>query len=112
VGEREAQAKSAAERFEDAVRTNDAGALCAALAPQTRTELEESEERSCARAAPRLELPAAGPVTGTDVYGRQAIVETERDTLFLSQFDSGWKIVAAGCMPEEGGPYRCTVKGG
>ena len=32
--------------------------------------------------------------------------------LFLSQFPDGWKVVAAGCIPQPGRPYQCTVEGG
>jgi hypothetical protein len=47
-----------------------------------------------------------------DVYGRQARAVLASDTLFLSQFSDGWKIVAAGCEPRPGRPYQCSVKGG
>ncbi|WP_189111633.1 hypothetical protein [Streptomyces camponoticapitis] len=47
-----------------------------------------------------------------DVFGRQARAVLVSDTLFLSQFPDGWKVVPAGCEPHPGHPYRCSVKGG
>ncbi|MEU2072288.1 hypothetical protein [Streptomyces anulatus] len=86
--------------------------MCASLAPDTRSELMDSEKTSCAGAVTAEELPPGGSVRTVDVYGRQARVVLASDTLFLSQFPGGWKIVAAGCTPQPGRPYQCTVKGG
>lgn len=86
--------------------------MCAALAPETRREVEESEKKACPDAISALELPAGGPVRDVDVYGRQARAAMASDTLFLSRFPDGWKIVAAGCEPRPGRPYQCSVKGG
>lgn len=86
--------------------------MCASLAPDTRSELEDSKKAACAAALAADELPPGGPVRTVDVYGRQARVVLASDTLFLSQFPSGWKVVAVGCTPQPGRPYQCTVKGG
>ncbi|MGW7051046.1 hypothetical protein [Streptomyces sp. NPDC054887] len=110
--EREDRAAIAVQRFEDALSSDDARALCAALAPGTRSELEDSQERPCVEVITDQDLPEAGERRSIDVYGRQARVVAEGDTLFLSQFGAGWKVVAAGCRPEAGRPYQCTVKGG
>ncbi|MGC0336296.1 hypothetical protein [Streptomyces sp. SLBN-8D4] len=47
-----------------------------------------------------------------DLYGRQARIVLARDTLFLSLFPDGWKVVAAGCSPQPGRPYQCAIRGG
>ncbi|WP_433573613.1 hypothetical protein [Streptomyces sp. CA-251247] len=112
VDEREAAIRSAVERFDAAVAAKDGASLCAALAPGTRSELEDSEHQPCAEAAAGLGLPPAGAVDGMDVYGQEARVVAAGDTLFLSRFTGGWKVVAAGCRPEPGQPYQCAVKGG
>ncbi|WP_245769740.1 hypothetical protein [Streptomyces indicus] len=109
-GRRDA-ARAAAVRFEEAVRARDASALCAALAPGTRQELEHSAEAACAASVLEEDLPYGGFDRRVDVHGRQARVVLEKDTLFLSQFPDGWKVVAAGCVPQGGEPYQCTVKG-
>ncbi|MEV7676460.1 hypothetical protein [Streptomyces sp. NPDC088752] len=111
-GERSTGASAAATSFEQAVQKGDLKAACAALAPDTRSELEESEKKACHVGIAAEQLPVGGPVGTVDVYGRQARVVLKSDTLFLSQFPDGWKVVAAGCVPESGRPYRCAVKGG
>ncbi|MEU6866167.1 hypothetical protein ABZ924_23395 [Streptomyces sp. NPDC046876] len=106
-------AQSSALAFARAVAGDDFRAACALLAPGTRQELEEGEQKPCASALAGQDLPGARTrtVRGTEVYGRQAMVRLEEDTLFLSRFDGGWRVVAAGCRPEADEPYRCAVKG-
>ncbi|MGW7613586.1 hypothetical protein ACWGKW_41400 [Streptomyces sp. NPDC054766] len=111
-GERVDAASGAAKAFEQAVGGGDRAAMCAALAPQTRSEVEDSEKKICAEAISEEDLPDGGPVRRVDVWGHQARAVLASDTLFLSQFPGGWKIVAAGCRPQSGQPYQCSVKGG
>ncbi len=84
------------------------------LAPGTREELEETARSRCPPALEDLGLPSAREVRRVDVYGGQARVVLDSDTLFLSSFPDGWKVVAAGCepRPESEVPYRCDLKGG
>ncbi|GAA3115992.1 hypothetical protein ACFQ0X_40735 [Streptomyces rectiviolaceus] len=117
VQEREDSAAAAVSRFQESLRASDTARGCAALAPGTRDELEQTAELPCTRALPDAGLPGAGlpeadDVSVVDVYGRQARVVTNRDTLFLSSFPGGWKITAAGCAERPGMPYQCLVKGG
>ncbi|MEU8984383.1 hypothetical protein [Streptomyces sp. NPDC048309] len=112
LGEREAAASRAALRFEESVRQADGTRACAALAPETRQELEESAKMACAKALFEEQLSHAGAVRGVQVYGQQARVVLNTDTLFLSAFPAGWKITAAGCVPRPHQPYQCQVKGG
>ncbi len=106
-------ARAAAAAFERALAAYDATALCTALAPGTRDELESSAKAPCARSIAAEDLPTGGAARTVDVYGRQARVVLDADTLFLSRFPGGWKVVAAGCRPDGADrPYACEIKGG
>ncbi|MFI9235315.1 hypothetical protein [Streptomyces sp. NPDC053079] len=111
LAERRDDALAAADRFERALEAGQQGPLCAALAPGTREEVEESAGRPCEQALDRQELPAAGAVRHVDLYGDQARAVLEHDTLFLARFPAGWMVTAAGCEPRPEQPYQCAVKG-
>ena len=99
-------------RFERALAAGRSAYLCAALAPSTREELEQSAKSRCEQAVGEQNLPQAGAVRGVDVYGGQARVVMEHDTVFLAHFPRGWKVTAAGCRPRLEQPYQCQIKGG
>ncbi|MGW6862520.1 hypothetical protein [Streptomyces xanthophaeus] len=106
-------ARAAGERFERALASGDHEAACRLLAPETSGQLEQGEGRACREALGEEGLPMAGAVRTTEVYGRQAMLRLVGDTLFLSQFSGGWKVVAAGCTPQGvQQPYQCVLKGG
>ncbi|WP_251051218.1 hypothetical protein [Streptomyces sp. ISL-86] len=108
---RQDAALQAGRTFESALASGDYTAACELLAPQSREQLEEDEKKKCAPALQGQDLPHGGAVRGSDVYGRQARLRLEDDTLFLSQFNGGWKVVAAGCTWQSGKPYSCSVRG-
>lgn len=112
LGERETAASRAAVRFGESVRQADGARACAALAPKTRQELEQSAMSPCPEALLEEELSPAGRVRSVQVYGQRARVVLDGDTLFLASFPQGWKVTAAGCEPRPGEPYDCQVKGG
>ncbi|MFE9773308.1 hypothetical protein ACFYOV_16820 [Streptomyces sp. NPDC005931] len=103
-------------RFEEALGARRYDQLCAALAPATREDLEQTAGSPCGEAIGGVveaqELPMGGAVRGVDVYGDQARVVLERDTVFLARFPAGWKVTAAGCRPRPERPYQCELKGG
>jgi hypothetical protein len=88
----------------------DPAQACRLLAPGTLTELQNTFG-ACDRALPRQDLPVASRVVDVDVYGKDAIVRLDRDVVFLARFDSGWRVTAAGCTPQQGRPFPCTLKG-
>ncbi|WP_307787456.1 hypothetical protein [Streptomyces musisoli] len=113
-GPRQADALSAARNFQTALRESGFGRACALLAPETRQEVA-SDADDCAKGLAQEHLPFASGDTAdavAEVYGRQAMVRLSGDTLFLSQFAAGWKVVAAGCTPRPDLPFDCKVKGG
>ena len=103
-------AADAAEHFAQAVGP-DPAAACGLLAPQTRLKLED-EQGPCAQSLPESKVPQdAGSVRDVKVYGKDAVVQLERDTVFLARFDDGWRVTAAGCTPNGDRPYDCDVEG-
>ncbi|MEU4733039.1 hypothetical protein [Streptomyces sp. NPDC023588] len=112
LSERRDGATAEVVRFERALSAGQHDRLCAALAPSTREELEQSAKSRCEQAIGEEELPAAGAVRTVDVYGDQARVVLEQDTVFLARFPAGWKVTAAGCAPRHQQPYQCAIKGG
>ncbi len=111
VGARGDAAASVATRMLSAVDGQDGAGACAVLAPDTVAELEESAGKPCAEAILDEDLPAAGTVTGSAVYGQWAQVRLTSDTVFLAAFPGGWRIVAAGCAPRQERPYDCALRG-
>lgn len=102
----------AAAAFTAREQASDTAAACEFLAPETREELAHDPGPTCAAGLAEADLPNPGDVRTTEVYGRQARVELDQDTYFLTSFADGWKVNAAGCTPRHRKPYRCLVKGG
>lgn len=112
AGERVSDVAASVAGFEHALRAGDAERACGLLAPETRSELEDSERMPCPEALPDQRLPTGAAARGYDVHGRQARAVLSGDTVFLSRFPGGWRVVAAGCTARSEQPYDCTVKGG
>ena len=90
---------------------SDADGACALLAPDTAMELERAAG-SCGRGLTAAQLTDGGRVRDVEVYGLHAIVRLDDDTVFVARFDDGWRVTAAGCVPQGDGPYDCDIKGG
>jgi hypothetical protein len=102
------EAQRAATRFLDAVGGGDTETACALLTPRTRTELVTSDG-PCGQSLPTDEL--GGTVLHADTWSDWAQVSTDDGTLFLTEFESGWLVEAAGCRPNGDAPYHCVVGG-
>jgi hypothetical protein len=113
-GEDAATARAVAERFFAAVEAGDGEQACAELSPDTRSELESQEQRSCREAVTDLQLEGGG-VTRVEVYVTNAKVDlTSGEAAFLDQGEQGWRLSAVGCKAEEGKPadrpYDCALQ--
>ncbi|MFF5482134.1 hypothetical protein ACFY5C_33115 [Streptomyces sp. NPDC012935] len=112
VAERRDDVRNATAAFQAALGAQAYDRACALLAPGTLEELEQSAGSPCAQAL-RAKRPTPGSaVRRTDVYGNQARAVLAADTLFLSHFAAGWRVVAAGCEQRPQEPYQCRIKGG
>jgi hypothetical protein len=98
--------------FTQAVSRSDGGQACALLATPVASAIAESAGTACAKAVLQEDLPAPAPIRSVQRFGKQALVVTATDTLFLSEFPTGWKIIGAGCTPQGERPYNCTVSKG
>jgi hypothetical protein len=103
--------QSVANEFVQALADGQPGDACDLLAPQTRSELEQSTRTPCAQALAGKDIPAAGAPVATERFGNQAQVRFDADTIFLAEFSDGWRVVAAGCKSREPLPYDCVLKG-
>ncbi|MFI6791484.1 hypothetical protein ACIBG4_29555 [Nonomuraea sp. NPDC050383] len=98
-----------AERFHAAVAAKQDEAACAMLTRTTAEKLPDPDE-TCAQALAALKLGPGGRVTGVEVWGADALVRLQGDTVFLHQFTDGWRVTAAGCEPRHDLPYDCEVE--
>ena len=108
----EQDVEGVAERFYDAYSAEQGGAACRQLAPETRSELEQSSGKPCDEAVIEEDVPTVSDLVHVRVYGTQAQVRWRGETTFLARFPSGWKVMAAACTPQHSGPYACTISGG
>ncbi|MDZ5444362.1 hypothetical protein U2F26_16705 [Micromonospora sp. 4G57] len=105
-------AAAVAVRMLTAITEKDGAAACAALAPDTAVELEQSADKPCAEAILDENLPEPGSVSASHVYGQWAQVRLSGDIVFLGVFPAGWRVVAAGCTARRDRPYDWVLQGG
>jgi hypothetical protein len=98
-----------ASRFLDATGRGDTQTACALLTPRVREDLLASDGQSCEESLPADRL--RGTVTEAAVWSDWAQVNTDGGSVFLTEFDSGWLVTAAGCQPNGDAPYHCVVGG-
>jgi hypothetical protein len=101
-----------ASRFYRAVDAGHWGLACALLAPETKSQLEQSAGSACPDALSQENLADPGPMRSSVVFGTMTQTRFEQDTVFVARFRSGWKVMAAGCSPVPGHPYDCRLQGG
>ena len=112
-GSSDTAVSSVSDSFRQALAVRDGARACGLLSPRTVSDLEQSSGKPCASAVLEENVPTTGDPTAVEVYGRMAEVRYADDTVFLSRFDQGWRLVAAGCRPPSGSAQRfdCQVSG-
>ena len=103
--------------FYQAVGAQDGAAACRLLAPPTRAEVERSSGQPCAEGILDQGVQEATGAPRVDVYGTMALVRWPQETTFVTRYDTGWQVYAAGCSPDPKSPpdadrYDCDVQGG
>lgn len=98
--------------FAQALSAEKGQDACRLLAPETRSQLVQAAGEPCASAILEEELPEPGPVERSSSFGTMAEIAYAADTMFLTEFPGGWKVMAAGCAPVPGHPYDCRLQGG
>lgn len=104
-----AGAAAAAQEFRRAAAAGDTSAACSMLSPKAREKAAASG--TCEEQLASLQLPTTGAELRTARYGRNAMVEFDDDTIFLTASGSGWLVTGAGCKPRGELPYDCDVGG-
>ncbi|MEU7897654.1 hypothetical protein AB0B45_32950 [Nonomuraea sp. NPDC049152] len=98
-----------AERFLAAATTQQGEIACELLARRTAEKLPDKGQ-TCAQALVEVGL-RGGAVKSVAVWGDEAQVRLDGDTLFLHRFGGGWRVKAAGCAPRgDDLPYECEVE--
>lgn len=99
--------------FHQALRDGNGRAACAVLAEATRKKLEQEEHKPCGAAVLDEHLAHPDGDAEVAVFGSMAEVSVGRETVFLSRYRDGWRVVAAGCPPTTGDvPHDCKVEAG
>ncbi len=108
----DADVRSSASTFYDAVDAGDGARACELLTPRTRSELEQSSGQPCAEAIRAERVPQVDHPTDVSAFGTMAQVRYHGETTFLTRFQDGWRVVAAACTPGPAGVYDCRISGG
>jgi hypothetical protein len=103
----EPEVEQVATTFEDP--TADARERCGLLVPAALEQVEQNAGVPCEEAIGDLPLEG-GDVARLEVWGGDAQVRLDGDTVFLTKTPTGWRVAAAVCSPRPEGPYDCEVE--
>jgi hypothetical protein len=101
-------ASETATAFLTAAAKGDGAGACALLVPDAAGGLETGDTE-CAQEIVKLGL-AGGRAGAAEVWGGNARVQVGADTVFLTRWDAGWRVTAAGCEAQPGRPADCDVE--
>jgi hypothetical protein len=98
-------------RFLRAIDAHNGALACAQLSQGAIKSLEHDEGKTCAKAAPDLDI-SPSRVTRAEVFGTGAKVDlADGQSAFLELTPHGWRLSAAGCRPEpDDHPFTCEVE--
>jgi hypothetical protein len=105
-------AQTTAQQFTRAVSEGNHAQACSLLAPETKAQLEQAAGQPCRAAIAEEKLDAADGFEEIATFGTMAQARFAGDTVFMTKFPRGWRVLAAGCSPVPGGPYDCRLQGG
>lgn len=105
-------AQATAQGFTQAVSDGNHAQACSLLAPDTKAQLEQGAGKPCRVALAEENLAAADAFENIATFGTMAQVRFAGDTVFVTRFPRGWKVLAAGCSPVPEKPYDCRLQGG
>lgn len=98
--------------FYRALGADDGAAACSLLSERTRSELEKAAQKACDQAILDEGIPTVVGVEQVNSFGVAAQVQFDQETMFLSRFQDGWHVVAAGCTLLPDDRYDCQVEAG
>jgi hypothetical protein len=107
----EAAARRVAADFHAALDAGDGAAACGLLTEQSAHEVEKSSSSPCAEGVLDANVSDAGQPLRSLVFGDEARVDFESDTVFVSHRTDGWRIAAVGCQPSPTEPFDCQIQG-
>jgi hypothetical protein len=105
-------ARTTAQRFTQALTEGNHAQACSLLSPETKAQLEQASGKPCGVAIAEENLAAADAFEDIAMFGTMAQVRFAGDTVFVTKFPRGWKVLAAGCSPVPGEHYDCRLQGG
>lgn len=102
--------RDVAVRFVSAVLAKDGATACTLLTKDAQSAAVGATNAKCETAVTNLDEKGT-QVRGIQLWGDAAQVRVGTDVIFLRQYDTGWKVRAAGCKKMPHQPYDCDVDG-
>lgn len=106
-----AQAAETAREFHALLTSQQEKQACDLLTPAVMEALEGADAGSCPQKLAALKLDGASHVLDSRAFGRNAQVQLDGDTVFLTMSGGAWKVMAAGCTSRGERPYDCDLEG-
>ena len=100
-----------AKAFSAAMSGGDGTKACALLTTDVAEAVSQDRGGACAEVILEEGWGSTGEVVSVQVAGQRAWVVLDTDTVFLSRFPDGWRVIAAGCTTRDTArPYDCVIQ--